>query len=99
MEPYDCDYTWDEVKEAVNRCLLVIYNRNEGDCVKEIFDNAIHNAMNTVSRQVFIHGDYSFSSGDLSLIRQAYKQIDKVGYIGMATVKDMRKNNEKVSDL
>ena len=98
MEPYDCDYTWDEVKEAVNRCLLVIYNKKEGDYVKDIFNDGIPSAMNTVARQVFIYGDYCFSSGDLNLIRDAFKQLDKVGYIGMTFVTDRRKKNEKVSD-
>ena len=98
MKPYDCDYTWDEVKDAVDRCLLVIYNRKEGNSVADIFLNALPLAMNTVARQVFIYGDYCFSSGDLSLIRDAFKQLDKVGYIGAAFVNDRREKNEKVSD-
>ena len=99
MKAYNAEYTWQEVKDATNRCLLVVYGRKDGDCVKDIFDDALPLAMNTVARQCFIYGKHIYSFHDLHLIKQAFMQQDRVGYIGTmeVSVKDNRKN-EKVDN-
>lgn len=85
MKEYECDYTWDEVKDSVNRCLRVIYEE-EGDLVKDIFNDNLPQAMNKVARQSFIRGRHLYSFYDLRLIKQAFCQLDKVGYIGSKDV-------------
>ena len=83
MKPYDCDYTWEEVKAATNRCIIIMGNLTDiKDPVKRLFDNNLPGAMRHVATRYFICGLMDWDIDDIKLIRDAFIQIDKVGYIG-----------------
>ena len=77
------DYTWGDVSKSVNNCLKHIVTLNDGDIVKEIYDNRLSQAMNDVSRYCFVYGKMKMNEYDLVLIKKAYLQINEMGYIGI----------------
>ena len=80
MNSYHCNYTWEDIKEATNNCLRLIYETEDG--VADIFRNGLPQAMDRVAKYVFVNGDSLFNNSDIILIRLAYKQLNKVGFIG-----------------
>ena len=86
MKPYDCNYTWKEVKEAINTLLLLIEPDHAGDIVYDMYDDELPRAIDNIARYTFMFGDDVFVIGgvesELKLVKLAYFQLNKVGYIG-----------------
>lgn len=81
----DWKYSWNDVKEAVNNCLLKIYRvstNSTENLVKEIFQNGLPRAMDTVAIHQFSNDNVEFDDKDIKIIKYAYKQLNEVGYIG-----------------
>lgn len=86
MKDSDYNYTWTDVEDAANKLLVFIVNNCEVDIVKVVYDNNLPSAMKDIAKFSFVYGNDEFLDAglrrELELIRMAYKQIDKVGYVG-----------------
>ncbi len=85
MKDYECDYTWEDVKDATNRCMKLFDNGKLADMedpVKQIHSNALPSGMVSVATHYFVDGLYPFDADDIKLIREAFVQLSEVGYIG-----------------
>jgi hypothetical protein len=83
MKPYDCDYSWEDVKIATNKLLARTLDI-DGDIVGNNYNNSLPRAMDDVAKQVFMFGDKTYEglSKELTLVRKGLVQIHTVGYVG-----------------
>lgn len=85
MKPYECDYTWEEVKEAANKILhRILAFIDCEDIIGDLYRDELPRALDAIAKHVFVYGDEMLmgQEKELQLVKDALFQANKVGYIG-----------------
>ena len=82
MECEQRDYSWEEVKEAVNKVYIHQGIYTLGDPVHEVFKDALPRAMYDIASAIWINKWEDCEEFDI--IRNGFDQLNKKGCIGYA---------------